>query len=210
MGHVRAKIGNFINTVNEGLGKVKDAADNLYEEASKNFDSGMKKVDDAVNSLGKGFERSKAKASDMKQRATQGAGKFICSARDVAGNLYDGASKGFENGKKLVWKVVDNPFEYLELVGDMTEKSLDATISALKKVRTIAVKVTKQIVDILFIREQVKLVAPNALRAEILAKKDNAVDVGLFSKDGLFEQIIIESDVKISDEILEGMSIEIY
>lgn len=144
------------------------------------------------------------------KKSAKSAGRFIDNAFDVAEDVYNETSKDFDKGLKRVGKFIDNNYDYIETVGDVADYAFETAAGAIEKVATFVVNVAKELIDILFIKEQVKQHNPRALRALILSKKRNAVDVGIFSNGELSEKMTINSDLGVKNEIYQGQVIEIY
>lgn len=155
-------------------------------------------------------ENIKKEVSRDVRNTTKKAGKFMGSAFDVTEEMFDEASKGFDRGLKKVGKFIDSNYKYIDSAGDFAAKAFDSTVKTIGTIKNFVVNVTKQLIDLVFIRNQVKEKCPDALQAEILAKKDNAVDVGIFSNNEITECLTINSDMGVSDDIYCGQIIEIY
>lgn len=75
-------------------------------------------------------------------------------------------------------------------------------------VGTIIEYTVNRIIDIFTVKEEIKLRCPNALKAQILEKKKNAVNVGIFNvKSEMSQKISIKSDQGVSDSIRVGQVI---
>lgn len=60
------------------------------------------------------------------------------------------------------------------------------------------------IIDLFTIKDETKRHFPNALKAQILAKKNNAVHVGIFDGDNISSEIVIKSNQGVSDSVQKG------
>lgn len=75
-------------------------------------------------------------------------------------------------------------------------------------VKELFVEIKNYVVSLLSIRSIAKEKCPAALRAEILRKKNNAVDVGIYnSKNSMTEKITINADMGFSDDVKTGETI---
>ena len=98
--------------------------------------------------------------------------------------------------------------ELLKDAAGVVEATDYLATQAISSAKQVIITVVKQIVDLVFIQNEVKEKCPSALRAKILAKKKNAVDVGIFSHQGrISNKITIQSDCGISDDIYSGQII---
>lgn len=225
MGFSFKKIGKFIDSLDEvtdGLYKevskdVKKKArsagqmiDSAFDVAGDMIDSAFDVAGDMYNETSKKVDKRMRRVSKDVNKKAKSAGQMIDFASDVAGDLYNETSKKVNKGMKRVGKFVDDNCEYVETAGALADYAFDSAANAIGKVKSFVINVAKQLVDILFIREQVKKRNPNALRAQILAKKKNAVDVGIFSDDKMTEKMTINSDMGVSNDIYRGQMIDIY
>ena len=144
------------------------------------------------------------------KKTAKSANQHIGTALGVAGTVYNETSKQIDKGLKQVGRFVDNHYEYLKAADDFADSAFDAAKSTIEKVKTYVVNVAKQLIDIIFIKEQVKQHNPQAFRALILEKKKDAVDVGIFDNGKVTERLTINSDVGVSNNIYRGQIIEIY
>lgn len=136
-------------------------------------------------------------------------GKFIDEFDKVTNEVYKEASKEFDRNLKQVGKFIDNHYEYFDAVDNATEEIITSAAEVIGKATCYVINVARQIVDILFIKEQVSQRAPNALRAQILEKKKNAVDVGIFNGGQINQRLTINSDIGISNDIYKGQIIDL-
>lgn len=148
-------------------------------------------------------------AKEVKKTA-KSTGCFIDSAFDVAEEVYNESSKNINKGLKRVGKFIDNNYDYVEAVGDVTDYAFETAAGAIEKVTIIVVNVAKEIVDTLFIKKHVKQRYHNALRAYILSKKKNAVDIGIFTNGKISDRITINASQGVTNNIYQGQIIDIY
>lgn len=125
-------------------------------------------------------------------------GKFIDGAYEIKKEIKKEASKEIDRNLKKVGRFIDEHYDYVNVVEN-----------AIEKASSYVVTIVKQLVDLIFIRDEVKKKCPQAFRAKILAKKRNAVDVGIFANGSLSQHITIESEIGISDDIYRGQVIEL-
>lgn len=147
------------------------------------------------------------------KRKAKTAGRVIDTVFDVADDVCTEVSKGVDKGLKNAGKFIDENYKYVEAIADFAENTIDVAIEtawdAAGKAVSFVVNAAKQLIDIIFIKEQVQIRKPDALKAIILEKKKNAVDVGIFSKGEMTERITINSDIGVSNDIYKGQVIEI-
>lgn len=75
-------------------------------------------------------------------------------------------------------------------------------------VKELIVEIKNYVVSLFTIKSIAKEKCPAALRAEILRKKTNAVDVGIFnSKNNMTEKITINAEMGFSDDVKVGETI---
>lgn len=148
-------------------------------------------------------------AKEIRRNKT-GSGKYLNSALDTVERAALKTSRNFDKGMENVNKYIDSHKKEINEFGNAVDYALESAEKAIDKVATFVVNVAKQLVDLLFIREQVQQVNPNAFRALILEKKKNAVDVGIFSNGKMSERITINSDLGVTNDIYKGQIIDIY
>lgn len=160
----------------------------------------------SLKNIGKFIDALDEVTDDVYKELSVSAKKTAMSANQ----LYNETSKQIDKGLKQVGRFVDNHYEYLKAADDFADSAIDAAKSTIEKVKTYVVNVAKQLIDIIFIKEQVKQHNPQAFRALILEKKKDAVDVGIFDNGKVTERLTINSDVGVSNNIYRGQIIEIY
>lgn len=164
----------------------------------------------SLKNIGKFIDALDEVTDDVYKELSVSAKKTAMSANQRIGNVYNETSKQIDKGLKQVGRFVDNHYEYLKAADDFADSAFDAAKSTIEKVKTYVVNVAKQLIDIIFIKEQVKQHNPQAFRALILEKKKDAVDVGIFDNGKVTERLTINSDVGVSNNIYQGQIIEIY
>lgn len=170
----------------------------------------LKSIGKFIDALDEVTDEVYKEMSKEAKKTAKSAGRFIDGAFDVAEEVYNESSKEFNKGLKRVGKFVDDNYEYIEAVGDVADYAFETAAGTIDKVTCFVINVAKAIIDVVFIKEQIKQRNPNALRAQILAKKQNAVDVGIFSNGKISERITINSDLGVTNEIYQGQIIDIY
>lgn len=164
----------------------------------------------SLKNIGKFIDALDEVTDDVYKELSVSAKKTAKSANQHIGTVYNETSKQIDKGLKQVGRFVDNHYEYLKAADDFADSAFDAAKSTIEKVKTYVVNVAKQLIDIIFIKEQVKQHNPQAFRALILEKKKDAVDVGIFDNGKITERLTINSDVGVSNNIYRGQIIEIY
>ena len=164
----------------------------------------------SLKNIGKFIDALDEVTDDVYKELSVSAKKTAKSANQRIGTVYNETSKQIDKGLKQVGRFVDNHYEYLKAADDFADSAFDAAKSTIEKVKTYVVNVAKQLIDIIFIKEQVKQHNPQAFRALILEKKKDAVDVGIFDNGKVIERLTINSDVGVSNNIYRGQIIEIY
>jgi hypothetical protein len=164
----------------------------------------------SLKNIGKFIDALDEVTDDVYKELSVSAKKTAKSANQRIGTVYNETSKQIDKGLKQVGRFVDNHYEYLKAADDFADSAIDAAKRTVEKVKTYVVNVAKQLIDIIFIKEQVKQHNPQAFRALILEKKKDAVDVGIFDNGKITERLTINSDVGVSNNIYRGQIIEIY
>lgn len=81
-------------------------------------------------------------------------------------------------------------------------------IGTTKKVKEVYVYVKDKVIDIFTVKNEISRRCPAALKAEILEKKKNSINVGIFdNNDKIQESIILSGTGSVSDELYEGQII---
>lgn len=87
------------------------------------------------------------------------------------------------------------------------EAACDAAGEAIKAIGEIIECVIDEIVSLFSVSQEVRRQCPAALKVQIMAKKANAVDVGIFNGNTITQQMTIRSDYGVADDLYQGQVI---
>lgn len=103
----------------------------------------------------------------------------------------------------LVGSAIAGGFMGLAAAG-IIDASARVAVATYEIVKEISVAIYNAIIDLFTIKQTVRQKCPAALRAKILEKRKNAVNVGIFENNKITHKITISSDLGVSSDINPG------